>query len=398
MGQYQREHCLHVFFAHSWAFFQSRLRAAAEEIYSAQVAPAFGKLHRFMIETYIPKARESIEFTALPDGRAWYAFKVRENTTTTLAPEEIHVLGLHEVKRIRADMDALIAKTGFSGDFGNFMQFLHTDPRFFYSSAEELLTGFRDIAKRIDPQLIRLFGTVPRLPYGVKAIPSYAEQSAPPAYYTEGSLQAGNPSWFLVNTYAIGSRPKWQMECLTLHEAVPGHHLQLALAAEKVNLPEFRRYGGYTAFNEGWALYSESLGVELGLYQDPYSRFGALTFEMLRAVRLVVDTGMHSLGWSRQQSIDYMRANTGEAEREAAVEIDRYITWPGQALAYKLGQLKLRELRDFAQQELKDGFDLRRFHDAILTDGSLPLDILEQRMRAWVEAQRARWPTPPMRS
>src|SRR6185295_9664424 len=289
---------------------------------------------------------------------------------------------------IRGEMDKLIASTGFKGSFAEFLTFLRTDPRFFYDKPEDLLTGYRDIAKRIDPGLVKLFGKLPRLPYGVIAVPAYAEKSQTTAYYNDGSLKAGRPGYFYANTYDLKSRPKWEMEALTLHEAVPGHHLQIALAQEMEDVPEFRKHGGYTAFVEGWGLYSESLGVEMGFYKDPYMKFGQLTYEMWRAIRLVVDTGIHSKGWTRQQAIDYFLANSSKTEHDVTVEVDRYIVWPGQALAYKIGELKIKELRAYATKELGDKFDVREFHDQVLDNGAVPLDILEQRIREWLAARK----------
>ncbi|HEY4594829.1 MAG TPA: DUF885 domain-containing protein, partial [Thermoanaerobaculia bacterium] len=259
---------------------------------------------------------------------------------------------------------------------------------FFYDKPEDLLMGYRDIAKRIDPELIKLFGRLPRLPYGVIPVPSYSEKSQTTAYYEEGSLAAGRPGEFNANTYDLKSRPKWEMEALTSHEAVPGHHLQLALAQELEGIPQWRKYDDYTAFVEGWGLYAESLGSEIGLYQDPYSRFGQLTYEMWRAIRLVVDTGLHVKGWTRQQAIDYCKANSARTEHEIEVEIDRYIVWPGGAVCYKIGELKIKELRAYARKELGPRFDLRAFHDRLLGHGQLPLALLEKSVRAWVAEQK----------
>lgn len=367
---------------------RERLRAEAVKIYKEQLVPAYKKLYGFVTKEYIPGARQTIGYDALPDGAEWYAYNARASTTTNMTPKEIHELGLREVDRIHREMEKVIAQTGFKGSFDDFTKFLRTDPRFFYKTPDELLAGYRDIAKRIDPELIRLFGKLPRLPYGVKAVPAFSEKSQPAAYYQGGSTKAGRPGWFCANTYDLSTRPKWQMECLTLHEAVPGHHLQISLAEEMTGVPEFKKYSGYTAYVEGWGLYAESLGGELGLYKDPYSKFGALTFEMWRAVRLVVDTGIHAFGWNREKAIEYMEKNTGKDELSATVEIDRYIVWPGQALAYKIGQLKLRELRQTAERELGDSFDIRAFHDAVLEDGALPLDVLESKMKAWIEMRR----------
>lgn len=367
---------------------QERLRAEAVKIYTEQLVPAYNKLYDFFTKEYMPKARETIAFTALPNGTEWYAYNVRNTTTTNMTPKDIHELGLSEVKRIHGEMDKVIADVKFKGSFDDFTKFLRTDPQFFYTSREDLLAGFRDVAKRIDPELAHLFGKLPRMTYGVRPVPEYSEKSAPAAYYQGGSTKAGRPGWFFANTYNLPSRAKWQMECLTLHEAVPGHHLQISLAEEMGEIPEFRKYEGYTAFVEGWGLYSESLGSELGLYKDPYSKFGRLTFEMWRAVRLVVDTGMHSLGWTRKQSITYMMQNTGQDEYSATVEVDRYLAMPSQALAYKVGELKIQSLRAYAEKELGDSFDIRKFHDTLLQNGALPLDVLESRMKDWVAAQK----------
>ena len=368
---------------------QERLKSAAVQAFREQVAPAFQKLRSYLANTYVPAARESIAMSDLPDGKAWYAYNVRQQTTTDLTPEQIHQIGLAEVKRIHGQMEELMAKTGFKGSLQDFFTFLRTDPRFFYDRPEDLLAGYRDIAKRIDPELVKLFGKLPRLPYGVIPVPSYSEKSQTTAYYENGSLAAGRPGYFNANTYDLKSRPKWEMEALTAHEAVPGHHLQISLAQEMENVPEWRHYDDYTAFVEGWGLYAESLGDEIGLYKDPYSKFGQLTYEMWRAVRLVVDTGLHAKGWTRQQAIDYFKANAGKAEHDIEVEVDRYIVWPGQALAYKIGELKLKELRAEAEKELGTKFDVRAFHDQVLGNGALPLDVLEKNVKAWMEQEKS---------
>jgi uncharacterized protein (DUF885 family) len=365
------------------------LRAEATEAFVASVVPALRRLQHYLASTYVPACRESISAAALPDGEAWYAHEVRRHTTTGLPPVEIHEIGQAEVARLRGAMEEVIRTTRFSGGFGAFNEFLRTDPRFFFTTAEELLVAYRDIAKRADPELVRLFGTLPRLPYGVVAVPDHEAPSTTTAYYLRGSLEAGRPGLFYANTYDLASRPRWEMEALTLHEAVPGHHLQIALAAELEGLPEFRRMGeASTAYVEGWGLYAESLGEELGFYTDPFARFGQLTYEMWRAVRLVVDTGIHALGWTRDQALQVFRENTGKADHDISVEVDRYISWPGQALAYKIGELKLKELRAFAAAELGDRFDVRAFHDHVLGAGALPLDVLDARMRAWVAQRR----------
>jgi uncharacterized protein (DUF885 family) len=363
---------------------RERLTRDAVQAFNERVTPAVRKLHGYLANTYVPAARESIAMGDLPNGKAWYAYRARSSTTTNLTPEQIHQIGLAEVKRIRGQMDALIASTGFKGSFEDFCKFLRTDPRFFYDKPEDLLMGYRDIAKRIDPELVKLFGRLPRLPYGVIPVPAYAEKSQTTAYYEEGSLAAGRPGEFNANTYDLKSRPKWEMEALTSHEAVPGHHLQISIAQELEDTPEWRRHDNYTAFVEGWGLYSESLGGEIGLYKDPYSKFGQLTYEVWRAIRLVVDTGMHTMGWTRQQAIDYFKANSAKAEHDIEVEVDRYIVWPGQALAYKIGELKIKEMRAYAEKELGPKFDVRAFHDHVLGNGAVPLDLLEKNIRAWV--------------
>ena len=366
---------------------QERLRAAAARAYATAVAPSYRRLLEFLEGTYVPRTRETIAMRDLPDGEAWYAFSVRLMTTSRLDPEEIHRIGMAEVQRIRGEMDAVIARSGFTGTFEDFVAFLRTDARFFFTRADDLLMAYRDICKRVDPELTRLFATLPRLPYGVVPVPSYAEKSQTTAYYEPGSPSAGRPGRFFANTYDLRARPKWEMEALALHEAVPGHHLQIALAQELPDMPDFRRHGFYTAYIEGWGLYAESLGDEIGVYQDPYAKFGQLTYEMWRAIRLVVDTGMHALGWARQQAIDFFTANAGKAEHDIVVEVDRYIVWPAQALAYKIGELKIKELRARAAAALGARFDLRRFHDHVLGAGALPLDVLEARLDRWIAAE-----------
>ncbi len=368
---------------------RERLTRDAVQAFNEQVVPAVRKLHGYLVNTYLPASRETIAMGDLPNGKAWYAYRARASTTTRLTPEQIHQIGLAEVKRIRGQMDAVIASTGFKGSFEEFCKFLRTDPRFFYDKPEDLLAGYRDIAKRIDPELVKLFGRLPRLPYGVIPVPAYAEKSQTTAYYEEGSLAAGRPGEFNANTYDLKSRPKWEMEALTSHEAVPGHHLQISIAQELEGVPEWRKHDDYTAFVEGWGLYSESLGGEIGLYKDPYSRFGQLTYEIWRAIRLVVDTGLHTMGWTRQQAIDYFKANSAKAEHDIEVEVDRYIVWPGQALAYKIGELKIKEMRAYAEKELGPRFDVRAFHDHVLGNGAVPLDLLEKNITAWVAEVKA---------
>jgi len=363
------------------------LRKRAEKVFSQKVVPAFERLLEFTQNEYLPGARKSIAMGDLPAGAQWYQHNVAVQTTTNLSPQEIHDIGLGEVKRIRAEMHEIIESTGFEGSFEEFLHFLRTDPQFYHSSAADLMREYRDIAKRADPELMKIFGHLPRTPYGVIEVPSYAEQSTTTAYYQRGSLKAGRPGYYFANTYALETRPRWEMEALTLHEAVPGHHLQISIQQELEDLPWFRQNPSYTAFVEGWGLYSESLGEEMGFYQDPYSKFGQLTYEMWRAIRLVVDTGMHYLGWSRQQAIDFFMANAGKSEHDIVVEIDRYIVWPGQALAYKIGELKIKELRAYAEEKLGEEFDIRAFHDEVLGKGAVPLKVLDSNIRAWVDQQ-----------
>ena len=365
-----------------------RLRAEAAKIYAAQVKPAFQRLHLFLTEKYLPGARQTIAASARPDGAAWYAWRVKTQTSTDLTPQQIHDIGLAEVKRIRVEMERVKNDTGFKGTLAEFFTYLRTDPKFFFTDKEELLRAYRDIAKRADPQLMKLFRTLPRTPYGVLPVPTYAEKSQTTAYYYPGSPESGRAGNFFANTYALNTRPKWEMEALTMHEAVPGHHLQISIAQELGTLPDFRRWGGYTAFVEGWGLYSESLGEEMGFYTDPYSKFGQLTYEMWRAVRLVVDTGMHALGWTREQAIQFFQENAGKSEHDIVVEVDRYIVWPGQALAYKIGELKIKELRAYATKELGAKFDVREFHDEVLRNGAVPLSVLDTHIREWVAAKK----------
>ena len=369
---------------------QTRLTVAAKAVYADEVRPALKRLHLFLRDEYVTNCRATVGRSALPNGRAWYDHQIKHYTTTTLGADEIHDIGLREVNRIRSEMEAIRKKVGFEGDLYAFFEFLRTDPQFYYNTAEELLAGYRDICKRADPELTKLFRNLPRQPYGVIPVPSYIEKSVTTAYYQPGSNDAGRAGFFFANTYDLKSRPKWEMEALALHEAVPGHHLQLAVADEIVGLPEFRKYGRYTGYVEGWGLYSESLGEEMGFYTDLYSKFGQLTYEMWRAIRLVVDTGIHAKGWSRQRAIDFFKANAGKTEHDITVEVDRYIVWPGQALAYKLGELKLKELRSRATAELGDKFDIRSFHDEIVWNGALPLSILDRQINNWIAAEQAK--------
>lgn len=368
---------------------RERLRREAAAEVDGKVYPAFRKFRDFLTNEYIPGCRDSIGNSALPNGAEWYRQRALVMTTTHLTPEEIHEIGMREVKRIRAEMDKTIQETGFKGSFDEFVHFLRTDPRFYYTNADELVTGYRDICKRTDAELPRLFGKLPRTPYGVKPMDAYYAPSQTTAFYEPGPVDGSRSGTYRINTYKLDSRPKYEMEVLSMHESVPGHHLQIALAHEMPDVPEFRKEDGITAFVEGWGLYAESLGYEMGFYKDPYSKFGQLSYDMWRACRLVVDTGMHAMGWSRQQAIDFMKSNSGLTEQNIVVEVDRYISWPGQALAYKIGQLKIRELRTAAEQKLGAKFDERKFHDEVLSAGAIPLEVLEKRVREWLAAQPA---------
>ncbi len=366
---------------------RERLRAEAIEVIEDTVIPAYRKLDRYFNNKYLPAARDSIGLSDLPNGSAWYEFRARSFTTTRLSPDEIHRIGLDEVKRIRDEMMEVIAEVGFEGTFLEFLEHLRTDPRFYFDNPDDLYQEYLATSKRIDPELVKLFGRLPRMPYGVKPIPDSIAPDTTTAYYSRPAADGSRAGIYWVNLYRPEVRPKYEIEVLSVHEAMPGHHLQIALQQELGDMPNFRRFNGFTAFVEGWGLYSERLGYDLGLYQDPYSRFGQLTYDMWRAVRLVVDTGMHYKGWTRQQAIDFFRDNAAKSEHDIVNEIDRYIMWPGQALAYKIGQLKILQLRSRAELELGDRFDIRAFHDELLGAGALPLDILEQRMDKWMATQ-----------
>ena len=367
---------------------KQRISFEAIRLLSETVFPAYRNLYEYLNNVYIPGCRETIAWGDMPNGHEWYSYKARCSTTTNLTPKEIHELGLSEVKRIGIEMQNIVDALGFSGSIHDFMASISSNPRFFLDDKETLLNGYREIARKIESGLPFLFDRLPKLPFEIKPVPSYMEESAPTAYYMPGSFALGRPGYFYVNTYNLPGKPTWEMEVLTLHEAMPGHHLQTSIAQEIGDLAEFRKFSQYTAYVEGWGLYSESLGDELGLYQDPYSKFGQLTYEMWRAIRLVVDTGMHEFGWSRQQAIEFFKDNAGNKnEIEIINEVDRYLVWPGQALAYKIGELKIKELRSQAKERLGDKFDIRSFHDALLAQGAVPLDILEALIKQWIEAQ-----------
>ncbi len=352
------------------------------------VIPAFARLVTFMEKEYIPGCRESIAAQDGVDGLDYYLHRLQVHTTMQLSANQIHEIGLEEVARIRKEMQDLIDKNKLphSDNFADFLHFLRTDPQFYFTDKNELLDGYRAICKRIDAHLPRLFGKLPRLPYGVREMPGFIAASSPTAYYYSGNLKNGIPGYFVANTFRLDSRPKYEMVALTLHEAVPGHHLQISLAQELEGLPEWRSTLGYTAFGEGWALYAERLGMEMkGLYATPYDQFGRLSYEMWRAMRLVVDTGIHSRDWSRQRAVDYMLANSALTEQNVRKEVDRYIAWPGQATAYKMGEMSIRDMRGEAETKLGDKFDLRAFHDMVLEEGSIPLPLLLDRFTKWME-------------
>jgi uncharacterized protein (DUF885 family) len=368
---------------------RARLAAAGRQAVATSVVPGYRDFSEFIRREYLPAARATIGASALPNGRAYYASRVRQFTTLDVTPQQVHQTGLAEVARIRAAMDSVMRATGFTGTFAEFTQMLRTEPRFYVDSPERLMERYSVILKRMDGQLPTLFGRLPRQPYGIKPIPDYIAPRTTTAYYGAGSPDGTRAGTYWVNTYDLKSRPTYEMESLSFHEAVPGHHLQIALGQEMTGMPEFRRVAGFTAFVEGWALYAESLGKDAGFYTDPYSYFGHLSYDAWRACRLVVDTGIHDQGWTRQQAIDYMAANTGLTLLNVTNEVDRYIAWPGQALAYKEGQLKIRELRTFAERELGPRFDIRQFHDVVLGSGAVPLTVLDSNVRRWVQQRKA---------
>ncbi len=366
---------------------RERLSAEARRLIAESVIPAYRKFTAVFRDEYLPACRDTVGVWDTPEGGAFYANRTRYHTTTSLTPAEIHRIGLAEVARNRAEMQQVMDEVGFKGSLVEFFEHLRTDPKFYYKTGDELFRAYAYITKVIDPELPRLFGRLYRTPFGLRPIPDTSAPNTTTAYYSGPSIDGKRPGYYYVNLYRPEVRPKYEMEVLTVHEASPGHHLQIALAQE-TDLPKFRRFGGFTAYNEGWALYSERLGYDLGLYQDPYSRFGQLTYDQWRAVRLVVDTGMHQMQWTRQQAIDYFLANAAKTEADIVNEIDRYIAWPGQALANKNGQLKILELRERATRELGERFDIRAFHDTVLATGAVPLDILERTVNAWIEGQR----------
>lgn len=364
------------------------LRKAGLAAINDSVLPGYRAFHKFMAEEYIPKARDTIAASALPNGREFYRYCVKRYTTLDLLPEEVHETGKREVARIREEMLGIMKKVEFDGELSDFLEHLRTDEKFYAKTPDELLRETAFTLKKIDGLLPRLFKTLPRTPYGVRVIPEYIAPKTTTAYYMPPRGDGSEAGFYYVNTYNLKSRPLYEIQALSLHEAVPGHHLQIALQQELGDVPQFRRFGGFTAYIEGWALYAERLGLEVGFYEDPYDDFGRLTYEMWRACRLVVDTGMHYLGWTRQQAIEFMEQNSALSKHNIRSEVDRYISWPGQALGYKIGELKIRELRKTAEEKLGKKFDIRDFHDVVLLSGAVPLDILENRVNAWIEKSR----------
>ncbi len=363
---------------------RSALRVQALRSIGDAVVPAVRRLRAFIADEYLPRSPASGALGTYPDGAAVYAEQVRAMTTTDLTAAQIHATGLREVERLRGEMDAVMKEVRFDGGFAAFVRYLNSDPKFFHKDQDALLAGYRAIAKSIDPELPKLFAELPRAPYGVRSMPAdFGIDTAP--FYSGPALDGSRAGWFNANGRAWATRPIWGMEAVVAHEAVPGHHLQNARAIELGELPKFRRSGGYVAYGEGWALYAETLGFEVGLYRDPYSRFGYLQAQAFRAARLVVDTGMHALGWSRQRAIDYMVERTGQDEPYVVSEVDRYLSWPGQALGYMIGELKIIELRDRARARLGDRFDIRTFHMVVLDQGSVPLPVLERAVDQWIE-------------
>lgn len=367
---------------------RAALQAEAKQVIAEKIVPAYRRFATFFSGDYLPRTRTSIAAVDLPDGKAYYDFVAGYFTTTDLTADQIHQIGLKEVARIRAEMEKIKAEVGFKGTLAEFFQHLRTDPKFFYKTPQELFTAYEAISKRIDPQLVKAFKTIPRLPYGVRPIPDNIAPDTTTAYYQPGAVDGTRAGFYYVNLYKPEVRPKWEMMALSLHEAVPGHHFQFARGMELPDVPMFRRIGYFVAYGEGWGLYAERLGYDMGLYDDPYDRMGQLAYDMWRAVRLVVDTGMHSKGWSRDRAIEFFMDNSPKTRQDVVNEIDRYIGWPGQALAYKIGQLKISELREKASKQLGDRFDLREFNDAVLETGSVPLKTLEAHIDAWIERKQ----------
>jgi len=364
----------------------SEIQSRVKDFIKNELNPSYRKLMTFLKNVYLPNSRNSVGISDVPDGKAWYQYLVKYHTTTDLTPDEIHEIGLKEVARIRSEMEDIIALVEWEGDFNSFLRFLRTDPQFYYETGEELLDAYRAMSKKIDAFMPSLFNKLPRAPYGVIPIPMESAPYTTTAYYNAPSK--GRPGYYYANLYKPETRPKYEIPVLSVHEAVPGHHHQIALAQELENVPKFRNHLSFTSFVEGWGLYSEQLGENMGLYDDPYDKFGQLTYDMWRAIRLVVDTGMHYKGWSREEAVELFLQNTAKTPQDINNEVDRYIAWPGQALAYKIGQLKIMELRDKAKEELGEKFDLKDYHDFILSFGSIPMNILEEKVNEFIENKK----------
>ncbi len=366
----------------------SHIQAEYRKMITAEIIPAYARLHDFIRDEYLPASRDSIGWTALPDGTDWYNFHVRSHTTTDMGADEIHQFGLNEVARITAEMITVKESVNFEGDLPAFFTFLQEDEQFYFDNEEDLLQGYRDLQAVINARLPKLFDITPKADYEVRAIEAFRAESAAGASYTPGTADGSRSGIFYVNTFNLKAQPKFIMETLSIHEASPGHHFQTSIQQEITGMPMFRRFGGFTAFSEGWALYAESLGKELGMFSDPYQYYGRLSDEMLRAMRLVVDTGMHAQGWSREQAIEYMLTHSTMAESDVIAEVERYIAIPGQALAYKVGQRSISRLRDYGEKQLGANFDIRVFHRLVLTGGAVPLDVLNQQVQVWIDSQQ----------
>lgn len=367
---------------------KQQLKAQYITLILDKLVPAYQRMSDFLANNYIPHARDSVGYADLPNGKAWYEYQIKKNTTLSLSADEIHEIGLSEVARILSEMKTVKNTVGFEGDLSAFFNHLRDSDEFYYKTADELIAAYEQIKLKIDARLPKLFNIEPKAPYVVKAVEAYRAQSAAGASYAGPAPDGSRPGIFYINTYNLKAQPKFLLETLSIHEAAPGHHFQIALQQEVESLPDFRKFGGYTVFAEGWALYAESLGKELGLFTDPYMWYGRLNDEQLRAMRLVLDTGFHAKGWTRQQGIDYMLANSSMAKSDVIAEVERYIAWPGQALSYKLGEFKIKQLRDYGHHQLGEQFDIKAFHTQILIDGALPMPILEQKIKRWVKSQQ----------
>jgi uncharacterized protein (DUF885 family) len=364
-----------------------RLTAAYEDKINNTIIPAYKRVSNFIGDEYLGAARETVGLSAQPNGENWYAYMVRIRTTTDMSPDQIHQIGLNEVARIHEEMRGVMAEVGFEGSLKEFFEFVNTDDQFFYNEPEQLIQGYRDMSDHITELSKGLFDVMPKSGFEVRRVEPFREASASKGSYQAGTPDGTRPGVFYANAYDIKARGKWAMESLFLHEAIPGHHFQIMIQRENESLPGFRRFGGFTAYSEGWGLYAESLGKELGVYTDPYQYFGGLNAELWRSIRLVVDTGLHAKEWSRQEVLDYMYANSAVAEVRAIAEAERFMAIPGQALAYKVGQLKIREIRNKAEAALGDKFNVKNFHTEVLKDGAMPLSMLESKLDRWVESQ-----------